>query len=406
MNNHDDLGRDLGRALRDRVDGLGGAGLTLDDVKGRATRIRRRQAMTAGAAVAAVLAITVPTALTAGGAFDRADREQPPATSTPSPSPTATPAERTGEKPMDFRDLGQGAPPAVVWTDRGEVRHADDMLADLQRAWPFDSIAQVGDRFLVVTHQDQTARLVDSAGKELGAWATEGSAASSPDDKIVAFAAPDGSVTALQQGGRTVLDLPAIPAEGPFTVTGVRGEDCTGGEGCAVYVTTSGQGPTSWVTVPGGKAERITGLQSITAVGDRLLAGITDYHADLSTCSALLEPGGAKVSETCDHRVFGISTDGRHVLAHHSVGSGFGEGELALLDASDASLVASLMSTEQHQGTVMDAVWEDDSHVLAVTYVDGAWGILRFGLDGSKEWAVAPRAGEDVDRPFYLADAG
>jgi hypothetical protein len=38
-----------------------------------------------------------------------------------------------------------------------------------------------------------------------------------------------------------------------------------------------------------------------------------------------------------------------------------------------------------------------------VTYQDGEWAVVRLGVDGSMEYAVAPRRGSsDVRSPFQL----
>ena len=53
--------------------------------------------------------------------------------------------------------------------------------------------------------------------------------------------------------------------------------------------------------------------------------------------------------------------------------------------------------------TYFDEVWEDATHVLVVTYQAGKWAVVRLGLDGSMEYAVAPRRGSsDVRSPFQL----
>ena len=40
--------------------------------------------------------------------------------------------------------------------------------------------------------------------------------------------------------------------------------------------------------------------------------------------------------------------------------------------------------------------------MLTVTYQDGEWAVVRVGLDGSMEYAVAPVSGSDMERPFFL----
>ena len=90
------------------------------------------------------------------------------------------------------------------------------------------------------------------------------------------------------------------------------------------------------------------------------------------------------------------------MLGVGSVGDGFGDGQVTILDAADGRVVADLRSDEQHQTTALQLAWEDDSHALAVTYADGKWAVVRIGLDGTMEYAVPPRAGDQFERPFFL----
>jgi hypothetical protein len=106
--------------------------------------------------------------------------------------------------------------------------------------------------------------------------------------------------------------------------------------------------------------------------------------------------------ETCDNRLLDFSPSGTHLLGVGSVGDGFGDGQVSILDAADGTVLVDLRSDEEHQTSVVQMAWEDDSHVLMVTYADGAWAIVRLGLDGSMEYAVPPREGDQFERPFFL----
>jgi hypothetical protein len=51
--------------------------------------------------------------------------------------------------------------------------------------------------------------------------------------------------------------------------------------------------------------------------------------------------------------------------------------------------------------TIVQTVWEDDEHALAVVWAAGEWSIVRFGVDGSSEYAVPPVPGEDGQRAAF-----
>ena len=55
-----------------------------------------------------------------------------------------------------------------------------------------------------------------------------------------------------------------------------------------------------------------------------------------------------------------------------------------------------------HGVTFMKAVWEDDDHLLVLTYGDDGWAVLRLGVDGSVEVAVPPISGDDGQARLVL----
>ena len=99
-----------------------------------------------------------------------------------------------------------------------------------------------------------------------------------------------------------------------------------------------------------------------------------------------------------------IAPDRRHVLGLPAYGDGFGPTTLDLLATVDGSVVRSFTAARDgRSATYFDEVWEDAGHVLVVTYQAGKWAILRLGIDGSMEYAVAPRRGRsDLSPPFQL----
>ena len=77
MNDLEDLDDQLNRTLREHADGVHGAPLAFDDVRGRATSIRRRRRLAGGLGVAAAIAVIVPTAMFATNSNDGHRHEHP-----------------------------------------------------------------------------------------------------------------------------------------------------------------------------------------------------------------------------------------------------------------------------------------------------------------------------------------
>ena len=63
MNENDDLDTLLTNEMRSRTRGMHGTPLSLQDVRGKATSIRRRRQLASGLGVAAAIAVIVPTAM-------------------------------------------------------------------------------------------------------------------------------------------------------------------------------------------------------------------------------------------------------------------------------------------------------------------------------------------------------
>ena len=113
-----DLDDQLNRTLREHADGVHGAPLAFDDVRGRATSIRRRRRLASGLGVAAAIAVIVPTAMFATNGNDSSPQPAtalPTVTDTNTPSPTSSSTPVMGSDPhaLDVTGLPTGAPPAV-----------------------------------------------------------------------------------------------------------------------------------------------------------------------------------------------------------------------------------------------------------------------------------------------------
>jgi hypothetical protein len=416
MNAFDDDERALSRTLHGKVDQMNDAPLGLGQVQGAARAVRRRRRIAAGAGLAAAAVIVVPTAIIAAGGLDRGTDGPPPATGSATPDPTqsasepATPQPRTA--PFDVTDLPTGAAPAIEWLDKRDIHLADGTSqAGLfpMGVWAF---APMGSGWMVASGTDDdadTVQWVSPAGDLGEAYPIDGDLATSPEGDVVGWAEPDGYVRVVQLEGDEVFTMARIEAEGPYDAVAVTTEDCKEGrstpEGCAVLVNTRGEEPQSFTSASHGFSDVLDDeIKQLTAWSEGAYAGITEFRDDLTTCSAVRawSTDAKTLWETCDNRLLDFSPSGTHLLGVGSVGDGFGDGQVSILDAADGTVLVDLRSDEEHQTSVVQMAWEDDSHVLMVTYADGAWAIVRLGLDGSMEYAVPPREGDQFERPFFL----
>lgn len=411
---HPDEGREIGRALHDAVDSMADSPLGVDDVRDRAHVLRRNRRVVAGVGLAAAAVILVPTALVAGNGLR--DSGAPPAASatpapsaTPSPTPTDLPDPTPARtQPFDVSDLPTGAAPALAWAEGTTIHRADGSTVTLTGLDGIHQLAPMGDGWVVATDDGEgnlEAVLVDADGAAGTRFPLDGSLATSPGGQVVAWASPSGEVSVLQSGGAETLSMPPLSAPGPYSAVAVTGEDCqegrTSATGCSVVVNTRGRQPQSYLSSSHGIVDRVgAGIVATTAALPPLTAGITTV-LEAGTCSVVTDSAGPRW-ETCDYRVLGFAPDGEHAVAVGAYGDGFSDRELALLEAGAGTALVHLLSTEPQYAGNLDQVWEDESHVLVVTYQDGEWAIVRIGLDGSMEYAVPPVRASDMDRPLFL----
>lgn len=371
----------------------GGSELEIGQVLARAGEIRRGRRMRATMLMAAcVLAIAVPTVLVA---VNR------PAHQAPQPAkPT-----KINLAPITLTGLKTGERPKIDGV-QGRVWHASDDKTGRSGGRVIGAVA-IGDDTLVATssEQGQRAHLIpqgSETAQEVQSWPMEGGFAVSAEGTLAAFVMPDGTPMVIQDGA--AHPLPKIPAEGGYTATAVFGPDCTlhaDFEGCGVWVTTQGQKTGTWESWSSGAARRVdSSLRWVTAVvdGDKV-AGVTQVHDDLSTCSQVESfADQTPLWSTCGYQLTAFSPDGAHVLAKPD-GDGLGPRSLAVYSADGKEIFDLAVA---HDGFIGQTVWEDDSHVLATVHEQGDWAVVRIGLDGSREYAVPAVHGDDANPPFVL----
>lgn len=335
-------------------------------------------------------------------------------------STTSAPsASAPAAKTLDLRGLKTGAAPGIAWASGTELNGDADVLPA-----NIDQFAETK-QLLVIR---------DTDGK-VYAYAPEGPVGTTPigeatgglaintERNLVAWIAPDGSPTVLQEGEAkpAVLEKQAGVTAGDAVA--VRGHDCFNGPetvegaGCSVYFrSTGGEKPTSYVASNHGFVEQLdpdAGQLSLEDADDEGDIGWDKVNEnDLTTCSRYTPYGAGeevvKGWRTCDHQPLSFSADGKHVLATGPHGfEGLGASSLSVLDRATGKDLFTASSNLESQAAILSMDWEDATHVLAVVLQGRKAGIVRVGLDGSMEFAGQPVELPSVDDvsnfPFRLS---
>jgi len=318
------------------------------------------------------------------------------------------PQERGVRTVLDVSDLDQGAPPAIAWSERRSgrtvIHGAGGTTTPVANA--LDQFAPMGSGYVVQTiGSGANTRWVGADGTPgRGEWRAGAGLAVSPGGNVVAFAGKAGKVWTIDQEGDRVFRFTPVHFSATGRAVSVAGENCKEGEGdpgygCSIVV----NGPRrAEYTSSHGIVDRVPHVRQVTTGRNRWLGGTTSV-SDFGSCSAMMRDFRVKW-RTCDNQLSDISTDNRHVLGTPAYADGFGPQDLDVLTTADGSVVRSFASARDgSSATYFDEVWEDAEHVLVVTYQDGEWAVVRLGVDGSMEYAVAPRRGS-MDRfsPFRL----
>ena len=400
MNSPIDNENDLNRALEHQVEHLDTAPLTLGDVQTRAKRIQRRRRIGACVAAAAAVAIIAPIGLILGNSQ--------PDSSGPIKRPSTTPSAIAWPQRLQTDDPPLGDAPKIDWLEGTTLHTADGGTVTLDAAYfqfvPYD------DGWLALGSTDSgdySATVLDSEGTPVGEPFATGEGFAISDDGSRVLYVDNGDLVVHVNGGDTEVLL-----EGVGNTTepiGFSGDS-------ALYNIQRGNGESDgrWIEAGGPEHDpKPVGTYIYTdSTSDGWSAALTKVTDD-GSCSQTTAPHGNSVGETCDFSLDSFSPDGANVLAGPAYRSGYGDGELAVvprdhLNGNPPPLVHYVQSLET-DATFMDARWEDDEHVLAVTSTpvpgsaDRMFGIVRIGLDGSVENTVEPVRAEDVDNPFGFA---
>ncbi|HET7431304.1 MAG TPA: hypothetical protein VFJ89_07345 [Nocardioides sp.] len=408
MNEHDDLTTTLSRELGERAGEMDGSTLHLTDVKGRARTIRRRRTATAVVGAVAAVGLIVPTAALAthsGGKPEPAPATQ----TTQSPSPT-TATDATGPAPgvLDVSDLPTGAAPAMDYLENGTLHFADGGTGRVNTRYTPSGFVEMEDGSRVWQTTDENGRsyveIQDTDGTFHDPVRTDDGLSVNPKHSIVAWLTPAGQVVVW--GARATEPTPLgdpVPGSG-LRLGPVIGDDCS--LACSVIVNVQDRTSQPWEVSDSGSQPLLDG--GYLVVNDESEAGLSVGFTDITdfkTCSTLLGGGEFQGFKTCKNQLSSFSPDGRLILALPSYFDGIGPGGIGMYDLEGTRLF-DRGSTEATQAYLTEATWEDDTHVLAPTYQDGQWALVRYASDGTMEYAVAPAKGPYDQSPFVLPIGG
>lgn len=380
-------------------------------------RARRRSwtGALAGAAVVAA-AIAVPVALRLG------DHDAPGAPDTPGSH--GSPAAASGR--IALGDLPTGDAPATGYMDGTTFRVGDkNTELDLGRGTRNPSaMAVVGDRVLVASDDGRGDDRMDlfEHGTVRDSWPYQRgnypSIVLTASRSAAAFLGGPGAVVVPAEGATTTLRVPTGEDSLGQDLGGMTGTRCDHTDSdCTVLVQDKGMDRSgTYRLLPGKAPEEVDlGLLEVRAVSSRgWVGGVTEIIEDGDgACSGVADESGQLLWKNCTDRIVAFSPDGSKVLASTSAFDGSGDHLLAVLDARTGKDLVRIRTAKD--AGIFHMAWEDDEHVLAAVgtwtedraddHIDQRWGVIRFGLDGSREYAVAPverTVPGDFDGPFVL----
>lgn len=392
---HDQLESLLETELRDRAGDVRGSWLSFQDVRGRATTIRRRRRIGAGIAVAAALAIAVPLGMTATGALNRAD-EIPPAV----PSPTEV--VRTT---LTLDGLERGDAPEVEYFTPDGVVLPEAGLQPLSDSWQA-LVPSDGGWLGLSPSRDEVVDLTEDFQRTSARTITQ-TFVSSPDRSMVAWTFPESGAQTLtlrsttDPGDGATWDFPETPLVDPVDFVGERS---------LLFQTTSQQDGSHEIGIAheDGTTTSFDGrfVKAISANPHTGLVAVqTRANPDASACAGVVNPATSTsetVWDTCDYTLGAFSPDGRYVIATDPYLSGIGITSLSVLDAGTGDLVTTFEQPDGGQVAVNNVVWESPDTIVAVGLEGPSATILRFGVDGSLEETIDGTDGFLGDQAFYL----
>lgn len=411
-----DITQQLGDELRRRADhgsDATGTPISLDRVRGRAHGIQRRRRITGAVAVAASVAILVPTAMLAGSALDRSDEGRDPAT------PTETPTPQQHHRVALSPSLPEGAAPKVPWIEGTTLHVPGSTDITLNRA--YGDLIRIGDRWVASTSTDggesSPTTILAADGSVEQEFDTQSGVVVSSDRTVAAWVTMDGEITLMDEDG--ISPVHQITGERFIGVLGVQGSGpCTGSgsDGCSIYFSEQilpsyEDLPLQVVSNDGGRETAPGDFTGIWAVSsDGLIAG--DLHEQgidpaRRACDAVYDAeAGRRLWRTCRSNLLLASFSPDADLVTSRIEDKLGS-ETALR-VHDARTGRALLTAKLPRGNIVATTWEDDSHLLVhMVRPSGIEGpithdLYRVSLDGKAELVMSGDTTDPMGSPWSM----
>ncbi|NYJ02649.1 hypothetical protein HNR19_003347 [Nocardioides thalensis] len=376
----------MSRDFDARVRGLTEAPLSLDEVKGKAVRIRRNRRIAAAGGALAVAAAVTPIALVATSNGD-ADTDPPVATNT---------AEDTTATEPDY----------IVDNTWHQGDGDDVALPD----GDYYSAATIWDGQLVVQRpQEQdvsnsVTEIFDADGDLVDSFSSNQGVAVGEDGTFFAYIS-DGVLTTRSEatggGGVPIADGFDINHM-PVAATGDAACGAAS-DACTVYVN-DGDGPARVYGSDGSDEAAPEGALKVSdATGSSVSLTIEFHERVPESCGGVYDVArGEMAFDQCDYQAQQISPDGRYVAAVPSYTDGFGATTIYILDAESGEPAGQWAG---EGASITSWEWTTDGRLMFVAYDGANWHLKVLptyddgrGLDD----VLDPVRGSDLDNPYTL----
>ncbi len=372
---------EMSRTFDQRVRDLNEAPLSLDQVKGKAVRIRRNRRVAVAGGVLAAAAVIVPVAVIAGGNLDT-DSSPPVA---PQPNETATDTEG-----LDFDYL------------EGRTLHlADGSTVELSQR--YHGAAVLGESVYAVRNDDETGHdqldVIDATGTtETQATDVVSGPVLNDDHTLLAYLQRDGSLTVEGEGSGSGFSTDL--GDGSYIAAVTGGPDCDVAE-CRIYVNGEFGTEPRVFTVGGGSQPAVPGGIKINDVTEEGWVSVQNKSTDTGSCSGIYDLTKADyVWETCEHYLYDLSPGSKYVDATHPYLDGIGNAWASILDATTGR---EIIRFDPPDGFIGQTTWLDAEHLLATVYDTEGWSIYRIGVDKNIEQVLGPNPkGGDLSPAYTL----